>query len=84
MTFQHADTTHHCELKFFMYLVAIGWLYVALMMAVAEANHPSGTVLGRYRNFFVIRVATYCTGDVPDGHPFTPKSEPRKGSQRGR
>ena len=29
-----------------MYLVAIGWLYVALMMAVAEANHPSGTVLG--------------------------------------
>lgn len=46
MTFQHADTTHHCELKFFMYLVAIGWLYVALMMAVAEANHPSGTVLG--------------------------------------
>ena len=46
MTFQHADTTHHYELKFFMYLVAIGWLYVALMMAVAEANHPSGTVLG--------------------------------------
>ena len=29
-----------------MYLVAIGWLYVALMMALAEANHPSGTVLG--------------------------------------
>lgn len=29
-----------------MYLVAIGWLYVALMMAVAEANHPSGTLLG--------------------------------------
>jgi hypothetical protein len=29
-----------------MYLVATGWLYVALMMAVAEANHPLGTVLG--------------------------------------
>ena len=29
-----------------MYLVAIAWLYVALMMAVAEANHPNGTLLG--------------------------------------
>jgi len=29
-----------------MYLVAIAWLYVALMMAVAEANHPLGTLLG--------------------------------------
>ncbi len=29
-----------------MYLVAIAWLYVALMMAVAEAMHPGGTVLG--------------------------------------
>lgn len=29
-----------------MYLVAIAWLYVALMMAVAEAVHPGGTVLG--------------------------------------
>ena len=29
-----------------MYLVPIAWLYVAMMMAVAEANHPSGTLLG--------------------------------------
>jgi hypothetical protein len=29
-----------------MYLVAIAWLYVTLMMAVAEAMHPGGTVLG--------------------------------------
>ena len=29
-----------------MYLVAIAWIYITLMMAVAEANHPSGTVLG--------------------------------------
>lgn len=34
-----------------MYLVAIGWLYVALMMAVAEANHPNGTVLGSIVTF---------------------------------
>lgn len=36
-----------------MYLVAIGWLYVALMMAVAEANHPSGTVLGGIVTFLL-------------------------------
>lgn len=29
-----------------MYLVAIAWLYVALMMALAEALHPSGGWLG--------------------------------------
>lgn len=29
-----------------MYLVAIAWLYVALMMAVAEATSSVGTVLG--------------------------------------
>ncbi len=29
-----------------MYLVLIGWLYVTLMMAVAEANAANGTLLG--------------------------------------
>jgi hypothetical protein len=29
-----------------MYLIAIAWLYVVLMMAVAEALSPQGTVLG--------------------------------------
>ena len=29
-----------------MYLVAIAWLYVALMMAIAEATSSVGTVLG--------------------------------------
>ncbi len=29
-----------------MYLIAIGWLYVVLMMAVAEALSSQGTVLG--------------------------------------
>ncbi|MEY4753935.1 MAG: hypothetical protein RJA44_1610 [Pseudomonadota bacterium] len=34
-----------------MYLVAIAWIYVALMMALAEANHPSGTLLGAFITF---------------------------------
>ena len=31
-----------------MYLVAIAWIYVVLMMAVAEATSPQGTVLGAF------------------------------------
>lgn len=31
-----------------MYLVAIAWIYVVLMMAVAEAISPQGTVLGAF------------------------------------
>jgi hypothetical protein len=36
-----------------MYLVAIGWLYVALMMAVAEATNSTGTVLGAIFTFLL-------------------------------
>ncbi len=34
-----------------MYIVPIGWLYVALMMAVAEATNTTGTVLGAIITF---------------------------------
>ena len=34
-----------------MYLVLIAWMYVALMMAVAEATSPIGTVLGAIVTF---------------------------------
>ena len=34
-----------------MYLIVIAWLYVALMMAVAEANHANGTLLGAVITF---------------------------------
>lgn len=36
-----------------MYIVPIAWLYVALMMAVAEANHSNGTVLGAVITFLL-------------------------------
>lgn len=36
-----------------MYLVVIGWLYVVLMMAVAEASNTTGTVLGAIVTFFL-------------------------------
>lgn len=34
-----------------MYLIPIAWLYVALMMAVAEATNTTGTVLGALITF---------------------------------
>lgn len=36
-----------------MYLIAIAWLYVALMMAVAEATSTQGTVLGAVFTFLM-------------------------------
>lgn len=40
-----------------MYLVAIGWLYVALMMAVAEGTSSNGSVLGALITFVLYGVA---------------------------
>lgn len=34
-----------------MYIVPIAWLYVSLMMAVAEATNTNGTVLGALMTF---------------------------------
>jgi predicted lipid-binding transport protein (Tim44 family) len=36
-----------------MYLVAIGWLYVALLMALAEATSAQGSLLGAIVTFFL-------------------------------
>ena len=40
-----------------MHLVVIGWLYVALMMAVAEATNTTGTVLGAICTFLLYGLA---------------------------
>jgi len=40
----------------FLYLVVIAWMYVAVMMAVAEATHPHGTVLGAIFTFLLYGV----------------------------
>jgi hypothetical protein len=34
-----------------MYLVAIAWMYVVVMMTVAEATASSGTLLGAFMTF---------------------------------
>ena len=40
-----------------MYIVAIAWIYVALMMAVAEATNTNGSVLGAIVTFILYGVA---------------------------
>lgn len=36
-----------------MYIVPIAWLYVAVLMAVAEATNTTGTVMGGIITFFL-------------------------------
>ncbi len=43
-----------------MYILAIGWFYVALMMALAEATNANGSVLGGMVTFV-------CYGVMPVG-----------------
>src|SRR3954468_20132806 len=40
-----------------MYLVVIAWLYVVLMMSVAEATSSNGTVLGAIFTFLLYGLA---------------------------
>ncbi len=37
----------------FVHLIVIGWLYVVVMMAVAEATNTTGTVLGAIFTFLL-------------------------------
>ena len=39
-----------------MYLVVIAWTYVAVMMTIAEATHPGGTLLGAFFTFVLYGV----------------------------
>jgi len=50
-----------------MYIVPIAWLYVALMMALAEATNSNGTVLGAIITFLLygllpVGLVTYLLG----------------------
>jgi mannose/fructose/N-acetylgalactosamine-specific phosphotransferase system component IID len=40
-----------------MYLVVIAWMYVVLMMSVAEATNSTGTILGAIVTFLLYGVA---------------------------
>jgi membrane protein implicated in regulation of membrane protease activity len=52
-----------------MYLIAIAWIYVAFMMAVAEATHVQGTVIGAILTFVLYGVAPVSLLMYLMGHP---------------
>ncbi len=52
-----------------MYLIVIAWLYVALMMAVAEATHANGSVLGAILTFLLYGVGPTALVVYLMGHP---------------
>lgn len=45
--------TYQLKLVVFIHLIVIGWLYVVVMMAVAEATSTTGTVLGAIFTFLL-------------------------------
>ena len=51
-----------------MYLVVIAWIYVVLLMSVAEATNTNGTVLGAVVTFLLYGLSLRF-GGVPDAHP---------------
>jgi len=54
---QRRPLTYRLKLVVFIHLIVIGWLYVAVMMAVAEATNTTGTVLGAIFTFLLYGLA---------------------------
>ncbi|MES2975539.1 MAG: hypothetical protein V4757_18115 [Pseudomonadota bacterium] len=57
-----------------MYLVVIAWIYVVLMMAVAEATSTNGTVLGAIVTFLLYGVGPIALVVYLMGSPFRRKA----------
>jgi hypothetical protein len=61
-SFEHTTSIVGFSLKIpdcihsFMYLIVIAWIYVVLMMSVAEATNSTGTVLGALMTFVLYGV----------------------------
>lgn len=52
-----ALSSYRLKLLVFIHLIVIGWLYVVVMMAVAEATNTTGTVLGAIFTFLLYGLA---------------------------
>lgn len=64
-----------------MYLVAIAWMYVVLMMTVAEATAPNGTVLGAFFTFVLYGVIPVTILMYIMGTPMRRKARLKRESQ---
>ncbi|MGF6347504.1 hypothetical protein QF040_002217 [Variovorax sp. W2I14] len=52
-----ALSSYRLKLPVFIHLIVIGWLYVVVMMSVAEATNTTGTVLGAIFTFLLYGLA---------------------------
>ena len=66
-----------------MYLVAIGWFYVVLMMSVAEATSSNGTVLGAVITFVLYGVLPVSILMYLLGTPMRAKARRQREAQAG-
>ena len=64
-----------------MYLIVIGWLYVVLMMAVAQATNTTGTLVGAVFTFVLygalpVSLVVYLIGTPARKEPSRPAKQP--------
>lgn len=64
-----------------MYLIVVAWMYVALMMAVAEATHANGTLLGAIFTFVLYGVAPVALVVYLGGRPGRRRARERRERQ---
>ena len=64
-----------------MYLVVIAWLYVVLMMSVAEATNTTGTLLGAIITFFLYGLAPVALVVYLMGAPARSKAIKKRNAQ---
>ena len=67
-----------------MYLVILAWLYVTLMMAVAEATSPVGSILGASITFLLYGVLPMVIVAYILGTPARRKARQKAQSQETR
>lgn len=64
-----------------MYLVVIAWIYVVLMMSVAEATNSNGTVLGALVTFVLYGLAPVALVVYLMGAPARSKALKKRAAQ---
>lgn len=72
-----------------MYIVPIAWIYVALMMSVAEATNSNGTILGAVVTFLLygvlpVALVVYIMGTPSRKRAIRAKEAQAKAAQEAR
>jgi hypothetical protein len=74
-------STQALEFYVFMYLIVIAWIYVVLMMSVAEATNSNGTLLGALFTFVLYGLAPVALVVYLMGAPARSKAIKKRAAQ---